>query len=291
MNLSVSLPAGPERGLSRYLAEIRKFPILDKEEEFMLAKKWKAHGDTEAAHKLVTSHLRLAAKIAMGYRGYGLPMGEVISEGNAGLMHAVKKFDPDKGFRLATYAMWWIRAFIQEYILRSWSLVKMGTTSAQKKLFFNLRRMKGEMNALKEGDLPAEQVQEIAEKLNLQERDVIEMNRRMAGHDASLNTPMSEDPSSQWQDWIADDTQIDQETSLVEHDEYQIRMELLTEAMAHLKERERDILQKRRLSETPVTLEELSQTYKISRERVRQIEARAFEKIQKTMQENAIKVM
>jgi RNA polymerase sigma-32 factor len=273
----------PEGGLSRYLAEIRKFPMLEKDEEFMLAKRWQEHQDTEAAHRMVTSHLRLVAKIAMGYRGYGLPIAEVISEGNVGLMQAVKKFDPDKGFRLSTYAMWWVRAAIQEYILRSWSLVKMGTTAAQKKLFFNLRRMKSQMQALEEGDLKPEQVEHIATKLGVTDDEVISMNRRLSGPDASLNAPMRADGESQWQDWLADDNADNAEDDLVESDEFDTRMTLLQEAMGGLNERERHIIQERRLTEEPRTLEELADVYKVSRERIRQIEVRAFEKLQTEM--------
>jgi RNA polymerase sigma-32 factor len=273
----------PEGGLSRYLAEIRKFPMLEKDEEFMLAKRWQEHQDTEAAHRMVTSHLRLVAKIAMGYRGYGLPIAEVISEGNVGLMQAVKKFDPDKGFRLSTYAMWWVRAAIQEYILRSWSLVKMGTTAAQKKLFFNLRRMKSQMQALEEGDLKPEQVEHIATKLGVTDDEVISMNRRLSGPDASLNAPMRADGESQWQDWLADDNADNAEEDLVESDEFDTRMTLLQEAMGGLNERERHIIQERRLTEEPKTLEELADVYKVSRERIRQIEVRAFEKLQTEM--------
>jgi len=273
----------PEGGLSRYLSEIRKFPMLAKDEEFMLAKRWTEHQDPEAAHRLVTSHLRLVAKIAMGYRGYGLPIGEVISEGNVGLMQAVKKFDPDKGFRLATYAMWWIRASIQEYILRSWSLVKMGTTAAQKKLFFNLRKAKSEISALEEGDLRPEQVRQIATKLGVLDEEVISMNRRLAGGDASLNSPLRADSESEWQDWLVDDTTPSQESVIAESEERGIRMELLQEAMAELTDRERHILTERRLKDEPTTLEELASQYGVSRERVRQIEVRAFEKLQKSM--------
>ncbi|MFN4226202.1 MAG: RNA polymerase sigma factor RpoH [Hyphomonas sp.] len=277
-----SIALSPEQGLSRYLSEIRKFPMLEKNEEFMLARRWRDHEDPEAAEKMVTSHLRLVAKIAMGYRGYGLPMAEVISEGNVGLMQAVKKFDPDKGFRLATYAMWWIRAAIQEYILRSWSLVKLGTTAAQKKLFFNLRRLKGEMQALEEGDLKPEQARLIAEKLNVTEDEVYSMNGRMSGADASLNVPMGTDGDMEWQDWLADDEPGTAET-YANRQEMDARMELLTEAMADLSERERHILTERRLIDEPKTLEELSEQYGVSRERIRQIEVRAFEKLQKTM--------
>jgi RNA polymerase sigma-32 factor len=273
----------PEGGLSRYLTEIRKFPMLAKDEEFMLAKRWQEHEDPGAAHRLVTSHLRLVAKIAMGYRGYGLPIGEVISEGNVGLMQAVKKFDPDKGFRLATYAMWWIRASIQEYILRSWSLVKMGTTAAQKKLFFNLRKAKSEISALEEGDLRPEQVSHIATRLGVTNEDVISMNRRLAGPDASLNAPLRSDSESEWQDWLADDTAVSQETVVAEEEERSIRVGLLQEAMQELTDRERHILTERRLKDEPTTLEELAAQYGVSRERVRQIEVRAFEKLQKAM--------
>ena len=273
----------PEGGLSRYLSEIRKFPMLAKDEEFMLAKAWKEHQDPDAAHRLVTSHLRLVAKIAMGYRGYGLPIGEVISEGNVGLMQAVKKFEPDKGFRLATYAMWWIRASIQEYILRSWSLVKMGTTAAQKKLFFNLRKVKSEISALEEGDLHHEHVTQIATKLGVLEEEVISMNRRLSGGDASLNAPMRADGESEWQDWLADDNAVSQETVVAEEEEKSLRMGLLEEAMAELTDRERHILTERRLKDDPTTLEELASQYGVSRERVRQIEVRAFDKLQKAM--------
>jgi RNA polymerase sigma-32 factor len=277
------IPLSPEGGLSQYLADIRKFPMLEKDEEFMLAKRWAEHEDTEAAHKLVTSHLRLVAKIAMGYRGYGLPVAEVISEGNIGLMQAVKKFDPDKGFRLATYAMWWIRAAIQEYILRSWSLVKMGTTAAQKKLFFNLRRMKSQMQALDEGDLRPDQVEEIATKLGVTHDDVISMNGRLSGPDASLNAPLRSDGESEWQDWLEDDDAGSAEDELAESDEFDTRMALLQEAMGALNEREQNIIQERKLTEEPKTLEDLAQVYGVSRERIRQIEVRAFEKLQTEM--------
>jgi RNA polymerase sigma-32 factor len=273
----------PDGGLSRYLSEIRKFPMLPKDEEFMLAKSWQEHQDTEAAHKMVTSHLRLVAKIAMGYRGYGLPIGEVISEGNVGLMQAVKKFDPDKGFRLATYAMWWIRASIQEYILRSWSLVKMGTTAAQKKLFFNLRKAKSQIEAFQEGDLRPDQVSLIATKLGVLDEEVISMNRRLAGGDASLNSPMRADSESEWQDWLVDDTTPSQESVVADTQEKTIRMSLLETAMSELNDRERHILTERRLKDDPTTLEELASEYGVSRERVRQIEVRAFEKLQKSM--------
>src|SRR5437868_4305130 len=277
-----------EGGLSRYLSEIRKFPLLEPEEEFMLAKRWKEHEDPEAARQLVTSHLRLVAKIAMGYRGYGLPIGEVISEGNVGLMQAVKKFEPDKGFRLATYAMWWIRASIQEYILRSWSLVKMGTTAAQKKLFFNLRKAKSEISALEEGDLRPEQVHLIATKLGVLDEEVISMNRRLSGGDASLNAPMRADSESEWQDWLADEDSPSQETVVADAQEKTIRMSLLEEAMTELSDRERHILTERRLKDDPTTLEELASQYGVSRERVRQIEVRAFEKLQKSMKAAAL---
>ena len=277
-----NLPApSPGHGLSRYLQQIRKFPMLEPQEEFMLAKRWVDHEDTDAAHKLVTSHLRLAAKIAMGYRGYGLPQSEIISEANVGLMQAVKKFDPDKGFRLATYAMWWIRASIQEYVLRSWSLVKMGTTSAQKKLFFNLRKAKNRIGAFEEGDLRPENKKQIASELNVDESEVESMNRRMSGTDASLNAVISVDGenTSQWQDWLEDEN-ADQAADYAEKDEFDSRKGLLLEALEILNDRERDILSRRRLSETVSTLEELSLQYGISRERVRQLEVRAFEKLQ-----------
>ena len=289
MSNYANLPAPtPEGGLNRYLQEIRKFPMLEPEEEYMLAKRWVDHEDAEAAHKLVTSHLRLAAKIAMGYRGYGLPQAEVISEANVGLMQAVKRFDPEKGFRLATYAMWWIRASIQEYILRSWSLVKLGTTSAQKKLFFNLRKAKARIGALEEGDLRPENVARIAHDLNVTEDEVISMNRRMSGGDASLNATISADGDSsmQWQDWLEDED-ADQATDYEERDELETRREMLGEAMDVLNEREKDILTQRRLSDQTVTLETLSEQYGVSRERIRQIEVRAFEKLQKKMQELA----
>jgi RNA polymerase sigma-32 factor len=278
----------PEGGLSRYLSEIRKFPMLAKDEEFMLAKAWQQHEDSDAAHRLVTSHLRLVAKIAMGYRGYGLPIGEVISEGNVGLMQAVKKFDPDRGFRLATYAMWWIRASIQEYILRSWSLVKMGTTAAQKKLFFNLRKAKSEIAALQEGDLHPDQVSQIATKLGVLNEEVISMNRRLAGGDASLNSPLRADSEAEWQDWLVDENTPSQEHVVAENEERTLRMGLLEEAMTELSERERHILTERRLKDEPTTLEELAAQYGVSRERVRQIEVRAFEKLQKSMRTAAV---
>ncbi len=275
----------PEGSLSRYLAEIRKFPMLEKDEEYMLAKRFAEHEDPDAAQQLITSHLRLVAKIAMGYRGYGLPIGEVISEGNVGLMQAVKRFDPEKGFRLATYAMWWIRASIQEYILRSWSLVKIGTTAAQKKLFFNLRKIKGQIDAVDDGDLLPDQVEHIATKLGVTHDDVIQMNRRMSGGEASLNAPMSKDAEGggEWQDWLVDDNAVNPEAKLAKDDEYDMRMGLLEEALATLNEREQHILTERRLKDNPSTLEELSQVYGVSRERVRQIEVRAFEKLQKAM--------
>ena len=284
-----NLPAPtPEGGLNRYLQEIRKFPMLEKEQEYMLAKRWVEDQDTEAAHTLVTSHLRLAAKIAMGYRGYGLPQAEVISEANVGLMQAVKRFDPEKGFRLATYAMWWIRASIQEYILRSWSLVKLGTTSAQKKLFFNLRKAKARIGALEDGDLRPEHVERIANDLNVTEDEVISMNRRLSGGDASLNATISQDGegAAQWQDWLEDED-ADQAGDYAEQDELEVRRELLASAMDELNEREQDILTQRRLVDAPVTLEELSGQYDVSRERIRQIEVRAFEKLQKRMKELA----
>jgi RNA polymerase sigma-32 factor len=274
-----------EGGLSRYLSEIRKFPLLAPEEEYMLAKRWKEHEDPDAARQLVTSHLRLVAKIAMGYRGYGLPLSEVVAEGNVGLMQAVKRFEPDKGFRLATYAMWWIRAAIQEYILRSWSLVKMGTTAAQKKLFFNLRKAKNKISAIEEGDLTPEHTAEIARQLAVPEQEVTNMNRRLSGGDTSLNAPMRADGESEWQDWLADDT-MDQETRLAEAEEMGERHDLLSNAMDELSERERDIIEARRLRDEPATLEELSQKYGVSRERVRQIEVRAFEKLQQQMKKS-----
>ena len=290
MSNYANLPAPtPEGGLSRYMQEIRKFPMLDPEEEYMLAKRWVEEQDTQAEHKMVTSHLRLAAKIAMGYRGYGLPQAEVISEANVGLMQAVKRFDPEKGFRLATYAMWWIRASIQEYILRSWSLVKMGTTSAQKKLFFNLRKAKSRIGALEEGDLRPENVARIANDLGVTEDDVISMNRRMSGGDASLNAMVSNDGEGamEWQDWLEDED-ADQAGDYEERNEMELRRELLFAAMSALNDRERDILTKRRLSEPVSTLEELSAEYSVSRERIRQIEVRAFEKLQLRMRELAV---
>jgi RNA polymerase sigma-32 factor len=282
-----SLPSvSAHGGLTRYLEEIRQFPMLEPQQEYMLAKSWREHGDRDAAHQLVTSHLRLVARIAMGYRGYGLPVGEVISEGNVGLMQAVKRFDPDKGFRLATYAMWWIRAAIQEYILRSWSLVKMGTTAAQKKLFFNLRKIKGQLKALEEGDLRPDQVKQIATRLGVTEEDVISMNRRLGG-DSSLNAPVRNDSESgEWMDWLVDDT-IDQETALAESEESDNRRDMLKSALEGLNERERRVFEARRLSDDPLTLEELSSEFGVSRERIRQIEVRAFEKVQKAVQKSA----
>ncbi|MCC0076916.1 MAG: RNA polymerase sigma factor RpoH [Rhodobacter sp.] len=288
MTSYANLPApSPEQGLNRYLQEIRRFPMLEPEEEYMLAKRWVEDQDTGAAHKLVTSHLRLAAKIAMGYRGYGLPQAEVISEANVGLMQAVKRFDPEKGFRLATYAMWWIRASIQEYILRSWSMVKLGTTSAQKKLFFNLRKAKARIGAIEEGDLRPENVRQLAEDLSVSEQEVVEMNRRLAGSDASLNVTVGgEEGSASWQDWLEDED-ADQASAYAERDEFEARQAMLMEAMDVLNERERDILTERRLAEPAVTLEELSEKYGVSRERIRQIEVRAFEKLQERMREIA----
>jgi RNA polymerase sigma-32 factor len=278
---------GAESNLSRYLQEIRKFPMLAPEEEYMLGKSWREHGDIDAAHKLVTSHLRLVAKIAMGYRGYGLPLSELISEGNVGMMQAVKRFEPDRGFRLATYAMWWIRAAIQEYILHSWSLVKMGTTAAQKKLFFNLRKLKGQMRAIDEGDLSPEQVNKIATTLDVPEADVISMNRRLSAPDHSLNAPLRQDGDGEWQDWLVDDSD-NQEIRLAESEELSKRQTLLNDAMSGLNDRERRILSARRLQDEPITLEDLSQEYGISRERVRQIEVRAFEKLQKSIKNAAV---
>ncbi|BDW86309.1 RNA polymerase sigma factor RpoH [Roseicyclus marinus] len=289
MSTYANLPApSPEQGLNRYLQEIRKFPMLEPEQEYMLAKRWVEDQDTEAAHQLVTSHLRLAAKLAMGYRGYGLPQAEVISEANVGLMQAVKRFDPEKGFRLATYAMWWIRASIQEYILRSWSLVKLGTTSAQKKLFFNLRKAKARIGALEEGDLRPENVARIAHDLGVTEDEVISMNRRLSGGDASLNATIGsdDDGSAQWQDWLEDES-ANQASDYAERDEFDQRMALMSKALEVLNERERDILTQRRLQDEPVTLEDLSSVYNVSRERIRQIEVRAFEKLQKRMRDLA----
>ena len=281
-----NLPApSPEQGLNRYMQEIRKFPMLEPEEEYMLAKRWVDHEDTEAAHKMVTSHLRLAAKIAMGYRGYGLPQSEVISEANVGLMQAVKKFDPEKGFCLATYAMWWIRASIQEYVLRSWSMVKLGTTSAQKKLFFNLRKAKNRIGALEEGDLRPENVERIATDLGVTEAEVVSMNRRLSGGDASLNAVVGSDGegTAQWQDWLEDDS-VDTAGDYEASDELTARREIMAEAMEVLNDREKDILVQRRLAEETITLEDLSGQYNVSRERIRQIEVRAFEKLQERMQ-------
>ncbi|WP_438730815.1 RNA polymerase sigma factor RpoH [Parasphingorhabdus sp. DH2-15] len=282
--LPATIPAlGGEQSLNRYLSEIRKFPVLKPEQEYMLAKRYEEHADPDAAAQLVTSHLRLVAKIAMGYRGYGLPVSELISEGNIGLMQGVKKFDAERGFRLATYAMWWIKASIQEYILRSWSLVKMGTTAAQKKLFFNLRRMKNNLEAFEEGDLHPDDVEKIATKLGVSETEVVNMNRRMSmGGDASLNVPMHDDGEGQWMDWLRDDTPL-QDENVANAQEAEVRHEMLGEAMQSLNEREQHILAERRLSDSPKTLEELSQVYSVSRERVRQIEVRAFEKLQKAM--------
>lgn len=282
MASSAVLSLGPESNLTRYLQEIRKFPILSPQEEVELARRWRDREEDAAAHKLVTSHLRLVAKIAMGYRGYGLPLNELISEGNIGMMQAVKRFDPDRGFRLATYAMWWIRAAMQEYILHSWSLVKMGTTASQKKLFFNLRRLKGQMQAIDDGDLKPEQVDKIATTLGVPEQDVVSMNQRLSAPDHSLNAPLRSDTEGEWQDWLVDD-QESQETTLGEAEEMSGRQALLTEAMKSLNERERHILTERRLKDDPSTLEELSHEYGVSRERIRQIEARAFEKLQKAM--------
>ncbi len=282
-NLTAKVPSiSSEGGLSLYLAQIKKFPILDAEEEYMLAKNWKDRGNLKSAHKLVTSHLRLVAKIAMGYKGYGLPMGEIISEGNIGLMQAVKKFNPDKGFRLATYAMWWIKASIQEYVLRSWSLVKMGTTAAQKKLFFNLKKIKQQIAPGQEGDLKKEQVDIISDKLNVKSDEVISMNRRMMGQEKSLNDPIKSDEKAEWQDWIVDDN-LDQELYISQKQELDEKKILLHEAIKILDEREREIIEYRKLSENPKTLDELSKKYKISRERIRQIETKAFEKLQKAM--------
>ena len=288
MAASPTIPViSSESNLSRYLQEIRRFPMLAPEEEYMLGKSWREHGDIDAAHKLVTSHLRLVAKIAMGYRGYGLPLSELISEGNVGMMQAVKRFEPDRGFRLATYAMWWIRAAIQEYILHSWSLVKMGTTAAQKKLFFNLRKLKGQMRAIEEGDLSPEQVNKIATTLDVPEADVISMNRRLGSPDHSLNAPLRQDGDGEWQDWLVDDSD-NQEIRLAESEEFGKRKSLLNDAMTTLNDRERRILTARRLQDEPITLEDLSQEYGISRERVRQIEVRAFEKLQKSIRNAAI---
>tara|TARA_B100000575_G_scaffold293911_1_gene307002 strand:+ start:1079 stop:1975 length:897 start_codon:yes stop_codon:yes gene_type:complete len=281
-NQLTNLPAPSIGGLSVYLAQIKKFPMLDAEEEYMLAKNWKENGNLQSAHKLVTSHLRLVAKIAMGYRGYGLPVNELISEGNLGLMQAVKKFDPDKGFRLATYAMWWIKAAIQEYVLRSWSLVKMGTTTAQKKLFFNLKKLKNQIAPGQDGDLKDEQVKEISKRLDVDSKEVINMNRRLMGQEKSLNDPIKNGETDEWQDWLVDDS-LDQELLISQKQEYDDKKELLNSALKILNEREKEIITARRLSENPITLEELSKRYKISRERIRQIETKAFEKLQKSM--------
>lgn len=287
--MAAALPVlANEGGLSRYLDEIRRFPMLEPHEEYMLAKRWREHGDREAAHKLVTSHLRLVAKIAMGYRGYGLPISEVVSEGNVGLMQAVKRFEPEKGFRLATYAMWWIKAAIQEYILRSWSLVKMGTTANQKKLFFNLRKAKGRISALDEGDLRPDQVKQIATQLGVNEQDVVDMNRRLGG-DASLNAPLREEGEGEWQDWLVDSGES-QEQMLVQEEEGQNRLSALRSALSVLNPRERRIFEARRLSDDPITLEELSTEFGVSRERVRQIEVRAFEKVQEAVKKNLAKI-
>ena len=287
--MAASLPViAGESGLARYLQEIKRFPMLEPQEEYMLAKRWREHGDREAAHKLVTSHLRLVAKIAMGYRGYGLPIGEVISEGNVGLMQAVKRFEPDKGFKLATYAMWWIRASIQEYILRSWSLVKMGTTASQKKLFFNLRKAKSRISAFEEGDLRDDQVETISRRLGVAKQDVIEMNRRLGG-DASLNAPLREDGEGEWQDWLVDES-ADQELLLAEREESDARHNALRGALSVLNPRERRIFEARRLADDPITLEELSAEFGVSRERVRQIEVRAFEKVQQAVKAGVAKI-
>ena len=281
-NQMSNLPTPSVGGLSIYLAQIKKFPMLDAEEEYMLAKNWRENGNLQSAHKLVTSHLRLVAKIAMGYRGYGLPVNELISEGNVGLMQAVKKFDPEKGFRLATYAMWWIKAAIQEYVLRSWSLVKMGTTTAQKKLFFNLKKIKNQIAAGQEGDLRDDQVKEISKRLAVESYEVVNMNRRMMGQEKSLNDPIKSGETDEWQDWLVDDS-LDQELIISQKQEYDDKKELLNSAMKILNEREKEIITARRLSEEPQTLEDLSKKYKISRERIRQIETKAFEKLQKSM--------
>ena len=281
-NQMSNLPTPSVGGLSVYLAQIKKFPMLDAEEEYMLAKNWRENGNLKSAHKLVTSHLRLVAKIAMGYRGYGLPVSELISEGNIGLMQAVKKFDPEKGFRLATYAMWWIKASIQEYVLKSWSLVKMGTTTAQKKLFFNLKKLKNQIAPNQEGDLRNEHVEEISKRLDVSSHEVVNMNRRLMGHEKSLNDPIKAGETDEWQDWLVDD-HLDQELIMSQKQEFDDKKELLNEAMTILNEREKEILEERRLTENPKTLEELSQKYKISRERIRQIETKAFEKLQKNM--------
>ena len=291
MARTATLPAiaSGEAGLQRYLQDIRQFPMLQPDEEYMLAKRWKEHGDSKAAHRLITSHLRLVAKIAMGYRGYGLPIGEVISEGNVGLMQAVKKFEPDKGFRLATYAMWWIKASIQEFVLRSWSLVKMGTTANQKKLFFNLRKVKSQIEALEDGDLRPDQVQLIAKKLGVTEEDVVSMNRRLSG-DTSLNAAVREDGDGEWQDWLVDESES-QEEILAQSEETSMRMGLLKDALGKLTDRERRVFEARRLQDDPTTLEDLSQEFAVSRERIRQIEVRAFEKVQKAMKNASQRLM
>ncbi len=293
MNISSNLPSlSSDNNLGRYLDQIRKFPMLEKEEEYMLAKSWHSRGDRKAAHKLVTSHLRLVAKIAMGYRGYGLPIADLVAEGNIGMMHAVKKFDPEKGFRLATYAMWWIKAAIQEFVLKSWSQVKLGTTASQKKLFFNLRKIKSKINAIDDGDMNFEQVEHIAEKLNVSKKDVIDMNRRMTSVDQSLNAPINRSDSGdagEWQDLLAD-SRIDQEESYSNHEEISKKKKLMLEALKLLKTREKDIIIKRRLSEDPKTLEDLSKEYNVSRERIRQIETRAFEKLQEIMKKRALEL-
>jgi len=281
-NNITNLPTPSIEGLSIYLGQIKKFPMLDAEEEYMLAKNWRENGNLKAAHKLVTSHLRLVAKIAMGYRGYGLPINEMISEGNIGLMQAVKKFDPDKGFRLATYAMWWIKAGIQEYVLRSWSLVKMGTTSAQKKLFFNLKKIKNQIAPHQEGDLKDEQVEEISKRLDVKSEEIVNMNRRLMGHEKSLNDPIKDGGNDEWQDWLVDN-KMDQELAMSQKQEFNDKKDLLYSSIKILNEREREILEARRLNENPKTLDELSKKYKISRERIRQIETKAFEKLQKSM--------
>jgi RNA polymerase sigma-32 factor len=281
-NQMSNLPVPSVGGLSIYLSQIKKFPMLDAEEEYMLAKNWRENGNLKAAHKLVTSHLRLVAKIAMGYRGYGLPVNELISEGNIGLMQAVKKFDPNKGFRLATYAMWWIKASIQEYVLRSWSLVKMGTTTAQKKLFFNLKKLKNQIAPGQEGDLKDEQIDEISKRLDVDSHEVVNMNRRMRGQEKSLNDPIKSGETDEWQDWLVDD-KMDQELAISQNQEFHEKKELLYESMSILNQREKEILEERRLTENPKTLDDLSKKYKISRERIRQIETKAFEKLQKSM--------
>ena len=290
-SMNVPMISDAEGSLNKYLQEIRKFPMLAPDEEFMLGKRWKEHGDTKAAHKLITSHLRLVAKIAMGYRGYGLPIGEVISEGNIGLMHAVKKFEPDKGFKLATYAMWWIKASIQEYVLRSWSLVKIGTTASQKKLFFNLRKIKGRIQALEEGDLKPENVKYIAKTLGVEEHEVVNMNRRMSG-DSSLNAPLRSDADGdgEWQDWLVDDKDS-QETILASNQESQMRTGLLGDALSKLNVRERRVIEARKLQDEPATLDDLSKEFNVSRERIRQIEVRAFEKLQKAVKNAAQKAL